>query len=296
MKKKSQGIYNNLSTEPLVIIWNQKTLLLDQNGNKYIFTSKGENNGTLYKKKQKQNQNNYDDYVKYVMEPIDRNIIYLAQLDQEKNKKYNQSSYYYWRWNDNNDSENVDTIAFKKMDEEHHEKYFGIFVQFNSNYKKDGFCWKKLCNHTFVYDNIKTLFLRTKFKKCPACKYETDKKRTKNNVVMKNQEKNNNNHDDDEEDDEEEILEASRNGNLEKVRFLVEQKNVDVNIQNRFGFTPLMYASYQGYMQMVQYLVEHGGANINKKNVDHYTALMYAIRQRHSNIVQYLMQQQGTAI
>ncbi|MEI0697331.1 ankyrin repeat domain-containing protein [Brachyspira intermedia] len=80
-----------------------------------------------------------------------------------------------------------------------------------------------------------------------------------------------------------ELLEAIKNNDLEKVKFLID-KGADVNIKNRYGNTPLNTASGFGYFEIVKYLIEH-----NAENTD---ALVMASMNGHFEVVKYLIEKE----
>ena len=47
---------------------------------------------------------------------------------------------------------------------------------------------------------------------------------------------------------------ASQKGNLNIIKYLVEECGADPNTKNNYGFTPLQYASKNGYSDVVKYL------------------------------------------
>ncbi|XP_003740768.1 ankyrin repeat and BTB/POZ domain-containing protein 1 [Galendromus occidentalis] len=55
-----------------------------------------------------------------------------------------------------------------------------------------------------------------------------------------------------------ELLLACRRGDLEKVRYLVEKKEVPLCIRDKWDSTPLYYACYCGHKEIVQYLLANG--------------------------------------
>jgi ankyrin repeat protein len=63
------------------------------------------------------------------------------------------------------------------------------------------------------------------------------------------------------------LLVFADEGNLDSVRYMVEQKNADINFPDYFGVTPLMFAAQQGYDSIVIYLIEQG-ANVNLASKD----------------------------
>ena len=72
---------------------------------------------------------------------------------------------------------------------------------------------------------------------------------------------------------EEELIKACEDGDLEKVKSIVE-KGTDINLEYN-DWTPLTKASEKGHLNLVQYLVENG-AKVNKENGYDWTPLMCA--------------------
>lgn len=70
------------------------------------------------------------------------------------------------------------------------------------------------------------------------------------------------------------LLEASAEGDIEKVKLLLDQ-GIDVNSANAQGWTALTNAAYNQHLELVKFLVEHG-ADVNHANVNGTTVLMYA--------------------
>ena len=68
---------------------------------------------------------------------------------------------------------------------------------------------------------------------------------------------------------------AARDGNLKRVRLLVEQ-GADKDEGDWEGYTPLYMASNEGHFDVVQYLVEQG-ASLDKANDDGSTPLFTAV-------------------
>jgi len=83
------------------------------------------------------------------------------------------------------------------------------------------------------------------------------------------------------------IFEASRTGNLSRVRELIAS-GVDVNARNNTGTTVLMYASRHGHIEVVRELIARG-ADVNLRNVIGYTTLMIASKNGHSEVVRELI-------
>ena len=60
------------------------------------------------------------------------------------------------------------------------------------------------------------------------------------------------------------LIYASRDGDLEIVKFLAEQ-GADVNIQNIYGNTALILSSRLGHLEIVKFLIEQG-ADVNLRD------------------------------
>ncbi|KAK9818730.1 hypothetical protein WJX74_005054, partial [Apatococcus lobatus] len=77
------------------------------------------------------------------------------------------------------------------------------------------------------------------------------------------------------------IYQASRVGDVERIRFLVETEHVDVNTRDLWDSVPLYYACLTGRLEVVQYLLE-AGAVCNEYTFDgdrcHYASLNEPIR------------------
>ena len=56
------------------------------------------------------------------------------------------------------------------------------------------------------------------------------------------------------------IHEAAYEGDLEKVKEIIEKDPSQINIQDMGGFTPLQLASGKGHIKVVEYLLEHGAS------------------------------------
>jgi ankyrin repeat protein len=82
------------------------------------------------------------------------------------------------------------------------------------------------------------------------------------------------------------LMWASSNGQKEVVEFLIE-KGADVNAKTRFGNTALMYASEKGHKEVVELLIKKG-ADINARDEYGWTPLVYACI--HKEIVEILLQ------
>jgi len=63
----------------------------------------------------------------------------------------------------------------------------------------------------------------------------------------------------------------------------------NVNFQNKYNSTVLMYASSNGHTDIIKLLIE-AGANVNFQNYDNNTALMFASEKGHTDIIKLLIE------
>ncbi|XP_052072877.1 26S proteasome non-ATPase regulatory subunit 10-like isoform X2 [Mytilus californianus] len=83
--------------------------------------------------------------------------------------------------------------------------------------------------------------------------------------------------------------EMCRVGNYELVHSLI-QKELPVNEENEFGFTPLHIASHEGYTNIVELLLSHGAtAVVNKGQITGSRPLHFASHEGHKEIVKLLL-------
>ena len=80
---------------------------------------------------------------------------------------------------------------------------------------------------------------------------------------------------------------AIRRGREEMVRYLVEEKSADINIQDNSGWTPLMEAIMDDFPSIVKYLVEKG-ADLSIANKRGATAPMLAQKFGRTSMYEYL--------
>ena len=78
-------------------------------------------------------------------------------------------------------------------------------------------------------------------------------------------------------------------GTFSHIQKLVEEKNMDVNVTNKFGDTPLHYVCLRGDLPVVMYLLGHG-AEMNAQNKFGETPLDYALDAEHSHVANYLIE------
>eukprot|EP01015_Nassula_variabilis_P007775 TRINITY_DN1603_c0_g1_i5.p2 TRINITY_DN1603_c0_g1~~TRINITY_DN1603_c0_g1_i5.p2 ORF type:complete len:100 (-),score=5.30 TRINITY_DN1603_c0_g1_i5:11-310(-) len=78
------------------------------------------------------------------------------------------------------------------------------------------------------------------------------------------------------------------NGDLETVRRLFEQNNLNPNMTlNNFDWTPLHTAAYKGHKELAKYLLEKG-AKLQTENKSGYTPLMIAQYNGHQELIELL--------
>jgi ankyrin repeat protein len=83
---------------------------------------------------------------------------------------------------------------------------------------------------------------------------------------------------------------AVRYGQLDVVKYLVEEKGADVNAANKDGNTPLHWAVRYGKWDIVKYLVEEKGADVNAANNDGNTPLHWAAEKGKLDVVKLLIE------
>lgn len=80
---------------------------------------------------------------------------------------------------------------------------------------------------------------------------------------------------------------AASNGHSKFTQYLLERKEIDVDVQDQNGFTPLMYAAVNGHKQVVEELLK-AGAKIDKADLAGYDALTYAKAVGNESIAAFL--------
>jgi len=85
------------------------------------------------------------------------------------------------------------------------------------------------------------------------------------------------------------LIYASREGQIEMVKMLLEEEGADVNARNRYDNTPLMIAIRNGHTEIARMLIDRG-ADVNIKSNDGKTALLWASLRGQTEIVRLLIQ------
>ncbi|MCP4181581.1 MAG: ankyrin repeat domain-containing protein, partial [bacterium] len=83
-----------------------------------------------------------------------------------------------------------------------------------------------------------------------------------------------------------EIHEAALNGDLEKVKILIEKKT-NLNTKDSYGFTPLHLAAINGHENIIRVFIKNG-ADINIQSIIGKTALDYASDYGNEEIIEFL--------
>lgn len=86
-----------------------------------------------------------------------------------------------------------------------------------------------------------------------------------------------------------ELVWGIKNGDLDQVKDIVEQKEIDVN-KEIDGRPPLHYAADYGQGDVIQYLLSKG-AEVNAKDKHGISALLAAIWEGHTDCVKLLLEQ-----
>ncbi len=86
----------------------------------------------------------------------------------------------------------------------------------------------------------------------------------------------------------EDLFSAIKDGDLDKVRNMVDLNKDLVNARKDNGETPLHEATYQGNLEIINALVQRG-AEIDAKKTGGFTPLHIAAQRGHEDVVDYLL-------
>jgi len=86
----------------------------------------------------------------------------------------------------------------------------------------------------------------------------------------------------------EDLQNAAKEGNLEGVIAALKE-GAEINFQDYYGRTALIYAAEKGYLDIVQFLVDKG-ANVNLQDYTSGTALIVATANSHEKVVTFLLE------
>ena len=141
-----------------------------------------------------------------------------------------------------------------------------------------------------IYRRIGELFSEEKLIPVPDYKYEIEKLEKEIKELEKNKtkftpvtEKPS--------DFEPDILEASKEGKLTSIQYLIEIEHKDVETKDKeYEATPLLWASDKGHLGIIKYLIEECHCNIEAKDKDGWTPLHIASYNNHLDVDKYLVQ------
>lgn len=88
---------------------------------------------------------------------------------------------------------------------------------------------------------------------------------------------------------EELLREYAKNGDLEKLQYLVEDANIDPDEADYSENTPLIISAQQGHLEIVKYLMLETSVDYNAMNRDGYTAMTISAKEGHLPIVDYIL-------
>ena len=80
------------------------------------------------------------------------------------------------------------------------------------------------------------------------------------------------------------LMGASEFGHLDVVNKLLDCKEIDVNVQNQYGYTALIRASFQGHSDVVNRLLECKEIDVNLQDKYGETALIEASMRGHLDV------------
>jgi len=81
----------------------------------------------------------------------------------------------------------------------------------------------------------------------------------------------------------------AKKGNLEVIKYLIEEKNLDVNIKDKSRETILFNACESGNLELVKYLVEEKKLNVNIENIAGQIALYKAYKSGNLKLREYML-------
>ena len=87
----------------------------------------------------------------------------------------------------------------------------------------------------------------------------------------------------------EDFFKACERGNLEKVKFLVAKKEININLKDKYGLAPLIYASRGGHNDVVNFLIESDDIDIEVKDKYGKTCLSHISSYDYPETVKFLL-------
>ena len=86
------------------------------------------------------------------------------------------------------------------------------------------------------------------------------------------------------------LISASSNGHREVVQLLLGEEQIDINKQDKHGWSALIHASKNGHTDVVIILLQEKGIDLNIKTYKNNTALLLATREGHSEVARLILQ------
>lgn len=86
-----------------------------------------------------------------------------------------------------------------------------------------------------------------------------------------------------------EMATAATKGNLQRVRFLLEKDGANVNLQDQFGWSPLMHAISEGHLDVIKYLVSKGAITTHV-TADRANAIHHAVVSQNDAVLAFILQ------
>jgi ankyrin repeat protein len=80
-------------------------------------------------------------------------------------------------------------------------------------------------------------------------------------------------------------LDASREGHEQIIRLLLERKDVDVNAQDFYRRTSLIYAAWYNRVGAAKILLNSKTVNVNSRDNDGQTSLLWAVDNGNADLV-----------
>ena len=92
------------------------------------------------------------------------------------------------------------------------------------------------------------------------------------------------------------LLLAASYGHLEMVRWLVREGGSSVEEKSNKGSTALLCAALNGHFAVMRWLVREGGSSVEEKSNDGWTALLFAALNGHLEMVRWLVREGGSSV
>jgi len=84
-------------------------------------------------------------------------------------------------------------------------------------------------------------------------------------------------------------MEFTETNDINIIKSLLKDNDININIQNQLGITALMNASMIGNTEIVKFLID-SGADIESTNIYNETPILFPIAYRHTEVVQLLLE------